>query len=157
MAIMTGSKSIHVSVHPFYQISQFGINTKFPCVCAPNPPASGTFQVSLASKLTDQGTPTITLTGVYTPLIQASAKHRYRGLILGSSVHSVAWIPVAQRLAQGQLVKGLLMIDDPSRQINMCRKEKSKLLARSWYFNDLIVCNFMQDCVLSVLLVSRKC
>ena len=74
--MITGLNPVHVCLHPFQQISQFGINTKFPCVSASNPPASNTFQVPLASKLTDQGTPTISLTGVYTPLIQACAQPR---------------------------------------------------------------------------------
>lgn len=126
--MITGLKPVHVCLHPFHQISQFGINAKFSCVCASNPPASSTFQVPLASKLTDQGTTTIPLTGVYTP--RSKPAHSIgRGLIWGNCVHSVAWIPAVQRLAWGQLVKDLLMIDGPSLWINVCSQEKLRYLA----------------------------
>lgn len=73
---LAGFYPFHVSVHPVHQISQFGINSKLPRASASSTPTRSTLQVPLAAKLTDQWTPTITLTEACTPITrQVSAQH----------------------------------------------------------------------------------
>lgn len=73
---LAGLKLFHVSVHPLHQISQFGINSKLPRASASSTPTSSTLQVPLATKLTYQGIPTITLTEACTPITrQVSTQH----------------------------------------------------------------------------------
>lgn len=67
--------SAHLVSHPWPQVSYVSVDTVLSAGCATMTPARGTFQIPLASELTHQGTPTVSLTGVYSPLIISCAQH----------------------------------------------------------------------------------